>query len=493
MRTYDDLYFISDLHIGGEPGRQAFNQSANLSALLRRIAGIEAQRRAVLVLGGDIVDFLAFEEPYFKSTDQALKILEKVLADPEFAQIFAALAQLVQTPNRELVVLLGNHDLELALPTVRERLTDVLCGQNDAARGRLHFLFDGEGYRCCVGTARVVCSHGNEVDTWNEVDYAKLARRGADEERGQSVKDWEANAGTRLVIDVMNPIRQKFPFVELLKPETELVPKVLAVLDPEALRLLNRFAPIAYRLLRSRLRRSDYLGAPEAEEEPSREEMLDALLRTGDRKPVPASHQSEQDVLARSVQRLHEGKTARDLPTQSGEMLGYGQYLWDRLSGTTQEEALRRALADWLSSDTTDETFRLGTKDQTYRALAKTVGPEISFLIAGHTHLARALPRDEGGFYFNAGTWMRIIRLEKNEDLSPENFPHVYAALRQGTLAALDAATPRIVHTRPTAVVIEAQADGQTTHGTLYECSEHNGTSQLTPLSVPFVSRGPRA
>ncbi len=492
MRTYDDLFFLSDLHIGGEPGQQAFNQSANLAALLRRISFWDPQRRVVLVIGGDIIDFLAFGEPYFKSTARAHELLEQVLADAEFGQIFSSLAQLVQTPNREVVLLLGNHDLELALPSVRERLTDVLCGGSDAARGRLHVLVDGEGFRCRVGAARAYCTHGNEVDTWNEVDYRKLSRRGADEERGQAVRDWDANAGTHLVIDVMNPIRKKFPFVELLKPETDLVPKVLAVLDPEALRLLTRFAPIAYRLLKSKLRRSDYLGDSESTAEPSREEMLDALLRGSEKRLPLASQAAEQDVLARSVQQLQEGKTARDLPLQSEEMLGYGQYILDRLSGTSQEEGLRRALADWLSRDQTEETFRLDAKDQTYQALAKTVGAEVDFLIAGHTHLCRAVPRDDGGFYFNAGTWMRIIRLEKNEDLAPENFSRIYAALRQGTLAALDATTPRIVHTRPTVVVLEAQQDGST-RGSLCECVLENGTAQLASVATPFVSKGARA
>ena len=42
----------------------------------------------------------------------------------------------------------------------------------------------------------------------------------------------------------------------------------------------------------------------------------------------------------------------------------------------------------------------------------ESIAPEVDFVVAGHTHLARSLPRKKGeGFYFNSGTWIRLIRL----------------------------------------------------------------------------------
>lgn len=490
MRTFDELYFISDLHLGGAPGCQVFNQGAKLAAFIRYIAERDPGRHVVLVLGGDIIDFLAFDAPYLKPGDQALRLLEQVLADSEFKQIFEALAGFLRRPDRKLVMMLGNHDIELMLPKVRERLIDELCGQSDEARGRLVFVDDDGGFRCRIGPSRVVCTHGNEVDSWNLVDYAKLAKRCACEERGLTPEDWPANAGTRLVIDVMNQIKRRFPFVDLLKPEVQLVPKIVTILEPAALGSLSRIAPILYRLVHGELHFRGLLGGPESGATPSHEEMLDDLLNVPASTSIAASDARIRiDPLEQAASAVREGKTALDLPEGSTETLGGAQYIIDRLRGVDPQEALRRALGDWLGDEQTVQAFNLDKRDEVFMRLARTVGPQIDFLIAGHTHLARALTRPDGRYYFNAGTWMRIVRLEKAEDLQPQNFGAVYDALRKGTLEALDQARPQIVHSRPTVVVIAAQAGGATARGTLCEFHD-DAQAPLAVIGGPFVIGG---
>lgn len=490
MRSFDELYFISDLHLGGPPGCQVFNQSAKLAAFVRYIAERDAGRRVVLVLGGDIIDFLAFDAPYLKPTDQASRLLDQVLADSEFKQIFEALSGFLRRPNRYVVALPGNHDLELMLSAVREQLIDALCGTSDEARGRLVFIDDDGGFRCRIGPSRVVCTHGNEVDSWNLVDYAKLAKRCASEERGLAPEDWQANAGTRLVIDVMNSIKRRFPFVDLLKPEVQLVPRILTILEPAALGSLSRIAPILYRLVHGELHFRGFLGGPERGAEPSHEEMLDDLLNLPSPTSIAAPDtRSQLDPLELAASAVREGKTALALPEGPAGTLGVFQYGIDRLRGVDSQEALRRALNDWLGDEQTVQAFDLDKRDEVFVRLARTVGPEVDFLIAGHTHLARALTRPDGRYYFNAGTWMRIVRLEKAEDLQPQNFGAVYEALRKGTLEALDQARPQIVHTRPTVVVIEAQAGGTTAQGALCEF-RNDPRAPLPVIGGPFVIGG---
>lgn len=487
MQTFDALYFISDLHLGGEPGRQVFNQGAKLGQFIRHVAARDPERRVALVLGGDIIDFLAFGEPYLKATGEAVRLLDRVLGDGEFAPIFAALAALLRTPGRHLILLLGNHDLELVLPAVRERLTAALCEGSDEARGRLSFLYEEGGLRCQVGPARIVCTHGNEADPWNLVDYAALVRHGADEERGLAPQPFTANAGTRLVIDVMNKLKNRFPFIELLKPEGNLVPRILAVLDPEALEMVSRFAPIAYRLLRGVMHQHGFLGA-ELQEEASNEAMLNFLLNPpSEAGQASASSRTPGDPLEQATRFLREGKSAHDLVETPPPMLGLGQYILDRWRGIDEKEALRRALADWLGDEQTVHAFDIGKSDYACQHLTRTVGPDVHFLIAGHTHLARAVQRPDGGYYFNAGTWMRIVRLERAEDLDSKNFADVYDALTRGTLTALDDARPQIVHTRPTVVVVEAQAGGAVATGTLAEFHCTSGAPTLSPIGGPFT------
>ena len=78
-------------------------------------------------------------------------------------------------------------------------------------------------------------------------------------------------------------------------------------------------------------------------------------------------------------------------------------------------------------------------------------------MVAGHTHLARALPRKRGqGFYFNSGTWIRLIRLTDAMLASDDAFKPVYEAFKAKTMSALDEAEGLVLR-RPTVVSIEAE------------------------------------
>src|SRR5262249_48726217 len=58
-----------------------------------------------------------------------------------------------------------------------------------------------------------------------------------------------------------------------------------------------------------------------------------------------------------------------------------------------------------------DKTYNYDDRDGTFKEIDKAMKGDIDFLIAGHTHLARAFERAPGQYYFNSGTWIRLIRL----------------------------------------------------------------------------------
>lgn len=150
--AFDELYVISDLHLGGEPGFQIFKQGNEARRLLEYLRQRPAGLRVCLVINGDLVDFLA--EPgatYFDPLGAGAK-LDRIVHDPAFSPVFDGLREFVATPNTSLVITLGNHDLELALPWVREQLLQELCRDDPAARGRITLAFDGTGFRCEVGS-----------------------------------------------------------------------------------------------------------------------------------------------------------------------------------------------------------------------------------------------------------------------------------------------------------------------------------------------------
>ncbi|MCB9730316.1 MAG: metallophosphoesterase [Deltaproteobacteria bacterium] len=483
LEALDELHVVSDLHLGGPPGRRIFDQEDALAALIDHVATLPAERRAGLVLNGDIVDFLASEDAAYLVPERAVAMLEEIAA--AFPKVFAALAALTRTPDRRLILVIGNHDVELGLEHVQRWFAATLCGDDPAARGRLSFHMDGTGYPCSVGGARVLCVHGNGVDEWNVVDHEALRRVRLHLNRGQARDPWVPNAGTRLVIDVLNALKRDYPWVDLLKPETKLIPRLLMALDPGQLGRLRLFVGAFAGTVRDGGQRVDYLGAEDGAFSPAGSGSTDAMLAellgtegapTTD--PARLLEEAERDFAA--------GRDAVDLARAEGgeATLGFGQLLWDRLRGVPPREALRKALVDWLGKD---ETFALGTLDDTCKRLDSAVGAGVDFLIAGHTHLARAIKRRRG-FYYNSGTWIRLIDLGKGLLDSEERFAPAFDVLtaKRASLAQLDA-VPGLITRRPTVVRLRAEPDG--VHGDLCLVTAADGRATLTPLEGSHFTR----
>ena len=454
MDQLDQLHAVSDLHLGGAPGHQIFDQGALLAATIDTLRMRAPDARVGLVLNGDIVDFLAAPGATYLDAFGAVGKLDAILADVAFSPVFQALARFVDTPLRTLVLAIGNHDVELSLPDVQERLVHAICGDSLEARGRVRIAMDGGGYLCTVGGRRVLCVHGNEVDAWNVVDQGALNQVIQCLRQSRAVAAWDPNAGTRLVIDVMNAIKRNFPMVDLLKPETRPVVAVLLALDPSALAAIKRFAPIAAKLGMQELR-SSFLGEVAAE---LSEEAALALLLHREQAPHPAAPagQTKTSQLLDEAERLYrEGKSAVDLSPADAK-LGFGDLFMDALLHRDPSKDLRASLQGWLAGD---KTFAIGTEDDVFRKLDDRVGPSIDFVVAGHTHLARAIRRKRGsGFYFNSGTWVRLIRLSSAMLEDDDAFAPVYQAFRGKSLDALDLVKD-LVFRNPTMVSIEASDD----------------------------------
>ena len=89
----------------------------------------------------------------------------------------------------------------------------------------------------------------------------------------------------------------------------------------------------------------------------------------------------------------------------------------------------------------TDDTFSPANfDDSTFRSLDGEIDPRTDFIIAGHTHLARQIRRRSGkGWYFNSGTWMRLLRLRRPILESEQTWQEVERVLTGPDLSAIEA------------------------------------------------------
>lgn len=452
VTSFDEIHVISDLHFGGRDPEnkgnfQIFNQGDRLANFIKQLAQPRVQdggtsSTVALILNGDIVDFLAEDKAMYLDTDTPIDKLKRIREDQSFSMVWDAMQTFVAQAHCHLVIVLGNHDVELALPQVKEWMLDELTEQQQDRRYRITYATDGAGYRCNVGDKKVLCVHGNEADGWNVVDYFQLLQTSRAINRGMQPKAWEANAGTQMVVDVMNEVKRKFPMVDLLKPETQAVVPTIAALSPESLTKLGKLTGLYRQQGRDQKRIDEGLLGDNGDEQHSNNQTSQSIQdfeREITQQLGLNQHQgndSVEDLLLGAYSNVEKGHAPVD--TTDNELLGIGDYfssLRNLITGN-RVEALRNAL---LGLTEGDQSFELDGPDDILDNLDDKVGRDIDYLIAGHTHLARVKPRQHSGtWYYNSGTWIRLIELSRHSLEDKDEFARIYDAFATPNMAALD-------------------------------------------------------
>jgi UDP-2,3-diacylglucosamine pyrophosphatase LpxH len=398
------IYVISDLHLGGEapsdqsPGFQICGE-ASQSLLGDFLEWVAAQRRADndvhLVVNGDSVDFLA-EKPFAAFTADENVAARKLQAIFDRTRAVWDGFQKVVRSGAQVTITLGNHDLELTLPKPRTLLRDTL------GPGRVDFLFDNEALR--VGN--VLIEHGNRYDGWNAVNHDSLRRLRSTISRGENPENFPPPPGSRLVVEVMNDLKQKYRFIDLLKPEQESVVPLLVALEPSALAKIAKVRQYRKQALAVR-----YSG----EGRPEEPEMIAARSAAGTR-----DRQSEEK--AASIARA----AGVDLDEIGMGAIAVG--LLDRwraeTDGDKRQADVRLAyevLQEWLGPHFT--AFDTQLEDETYLRAARTsLRNGFDTVVYGHTHLVKRLsPLGANDLYLNTGTWAELMAVPRGILLDRED------------------------------------------------------------------------
>ena len=438
--AYDEIHVISDLHMGGQTGFQILRETDRLARFIDWVGVQRPGQRVALILNGDVIDTLAEDIAGYVAVDDALPTLERIMGDAHFKPVWDALAAFVKLDRRHLVLVIGNHDIELAFPHVQRRLLERLCGNSAPARARIELSTMGAGYACTVGNAQVFCTHGNEVDPWNFNRYEDIARvaRRINSGRHLYLDEWTPNAGTRMVRDVMNEVKRKYAWIDLLKPETATAVGTLLAIDPSQLGKIAKLPAIVGARIGGDVQVDQRLSADSLQRPPPRsgppalEALLGANVRQSMRSVGASPGPSGDEMLLALENPATPAKAFGDVP------LGVTQLVWDRLtgwlSGVSPEEALRVALLDWWRQD---RSLDRGHRDETCTEIVAKLGQAVDFVVTGHTHLERAI--DLGGrYYFNSGTWIRLIHFDEALLADRAAFAPLYQILKRGKMCELD-------------------------------------------------------
>jgi UDP-2,3-diacylglucosamine pyrophosphatase LpxH len=442
MTIARSVYVISDLHIGGtypDPTAQRIERRrgfrmmthvAELAAFVRQIARLPADPPAELVINGDFIDFLAEERGSGLDVDPAAAPEwtafraapgEALAAFREVArrdrELFKALRELLAA-GKALTIVLGNHDIELCLPDVRAAL------EAELGPGTLRFLDDGRA----LDLGEVLVDHGNLFDPANVVDHDKLRVVRSVYSRGwyDELDDLFAPpAGSRVVAEVMNPIKVVYGFIDLLKPESEPMFALLLALEPSYRDVLDELASALAGAARSLVPRR---GVPWAlrnvSDEGSRAPA--GVLRDVGGGPAPPSALDElvarvlaEDAAAAATLRA-AGVERGGISTEvSGGTWRARWSLFRLLNGDDKGDLAARIpeVQATLRVLEGNQSFVRGSEQARYLDaaawLAKPGASQKGYkaVVFGHTHHAKALtiPGTQSS-YFNTGTWANLMK-----------------------------------------------------------------------------------
>lgn len=438
--TKRTIYVISDLHLGGDPSFRMMTQPHALADFIRTISDKHPPGECELVINGDFVDFLAQNhgsaaapswKPFIYDPAQARASFERIAAG-EDAPVFDALAALLQRGHR-LTILPGNHDIELCTPAVRDALRTRLGALNLL---NLQILHDGEGY--VIGD--VLIEHGNRYDDFNAVDHERLHQFRVKQtlRRVGGEHPFDPPVGSKFVATVMNPIKAKLGFIDLLKPEGPALVAMLLAIVPE------QRATIDNLLALTREHRKQRRQATQSAREESR-------YRSGGATRGAAASDELVDILRDCVGEIPFAEAPSGISDPAPDVMrGRIRDAWEYLTnaggsevlqllvnGRKREvdrlELLRRAIRKIAPAETE------ALERSEYYDAAVELSEHFQLIVFGHTHGAMSVPIGPTKRYINTGTWANLMSFPAElrdprfeAVLADQVFAEFTAALRSG-------------------------------------------------------------
>ncbi len=360
---------VSDLHLGGGDRLDDFDDDLAFAEFVDTY--VCRDEPTDLILAGDTVEFLQVRLPDLDDDDWSEQAAERRIATIIAAHplVFAALARFVTGPERQLTVLIGNHDFELHYPAAKARLATAVGLSLGDPRLRFGVSYHGGG---------VYLVHGNQFDAWNRFVYFD----------GIS-EPFEVVRGTQLVKEVINDLEddtlQIAPLIDNVKPTSAFFWYLLA---------LPR--------LRNKASRQFFLrgvtGFLQVVAWPSPHQMPITGRGPGGLLSAPIFLGLWAWVANLRRQRVaRQRKLARQVSEVAGDLPPP-----DQVIAQVQIEATRQIRREMRS-------FNNAYAREMLRIARQPEHCNDRVFVCGHTHQALVVPLGAGQTYVNTGTWTEII------------------------------------------------------------------------------------
>jgi UDP-2,3-diacylglucosamine pyrophosphatase LpxH len=425
---------LSDLHLGNGGDYDIFSGSEALPALLDRFVNPPTR----VILNGDSMDFLLNEEPLQLDVSRAVQQAEAIATANSTAPALKALGRICAAGG-EVLIRMGNHDVELALAEVRDVFRKHLDQPASVAQ-KMTFERGSEPHLLNVGGTTILITHGEQNDPFNQVDYGHLPGPGAP--GSAQAKDFQYPAGSLLVKEILNPLKRKrsMRFADLLKPDFQGAVLTALGVDPLAVKfaLKGGSLEIIHRALQNL---GEVSFVPGVDEFGITSRLQGAGLAPEEIKALQQQVLGGHDEVSFGLVSDLFGGLCLKLTRSGLKLYAHAQRQIAGENGT-------RFFSYEPDESEMKEARRLSNK---YTARA---------VIMGHSHAAR-WKQTENLLYANTGTWIWLMRLP-DEGASDEDWTEFLQDLRDDP--KLEGSKNRArLEKRFTPVVVEPRAEGGAT------------------------------
>lgn len=199
----EKVFVISDIEMGRGDIMDDFTDDKILADFFERLSSEHNNKKITVILNGDIFDFLkmAYKNEYPRHITEEISLWKMEEVIKNHVVVFKAWKKFVADKNHTLSFIIGNHDADIAWPTLQKRIQQELAGYTNIQFG---FQYNQNG---------IHAEHGHLLDPFFSFNH----RKPFTSYKGKKIL--VTPLGTQIVFNHLVHLKRKFPKDEAYYPK----------------------------------------------------------------------------------------------------------------------------------------------------------------------------------------------------------------------------------------------------------------------------------